>query len=66
MKFNFDFLYRKKYLDQNIIENTQLSRVLNTFDIVALGSSHLFFKLKLFNWSFIQLLEEKDFEIYKT
>ena len=38
MKFNFDFLYRKKYLDQNIIENTQLSRVLNTFDIVALGS----------------------------
>ena len=54
MKFNFDFLYRKKYLDQNIIENTQLSRVLNTFDIVALGSSHLFFKLKLFNLSFIQ------------
>jgi hypothetical protein len=43
MKFNFDFLYRKKFFDPHLIENTQLSRVLGVLDITALGSKIFYF-----------------------
>ncbi|CAF1049949.1 unnamed protein product [Brachionus calyciflorus] len=39
MKLNFHFFYRKKKFDQNSVETTNLSRVLNLFDLTALGVS---------------------------
>ncbi|RNA27609.1 high affinity cationic amino acid transporter 1-like isoform X1, partial [Brachionus plicatilis] len=39
MKFNFQFFYRKKKFDQNSLESTNLSRVLDLFDLTALGVS---------------------------
>lgn len=55
MKFNFDFLYRKKPLDANLIEDTKLSRVLGVLDITALGTlpnfvyySNLFLEIERF------------------
>ena len=34
---NYSFLYRKKKVDQSTLEETKLARVLNTFDLTALG-----------------------------
>ena len=47
MKFNFDFLYRKKFFDPHVLEDTQLSRVLGVWDITALGTKFfcLFYKV---------------------
>lgn len=38
MNIKFDFLNRKKKFQQDLIENTLLSRVLGLFDITALGT----------------------------
>ena len=38
MRVNLDFLYRKKKYDAASLENTNLSRVLNLSDLVALGN----------------------------
>jgi hypothetical protein len=37
MRVNLNFLYRKKKYDAASLENTNLSRVLNLSDLVALG-----------------------------
>ncbi len=34
---NFSFLYRKKRVDDDRLEETKLARVLNTLDLTALG-----------------------------
>jgi hypothetical protein len=34
---NFSFLYRKKKVDDDRLEETKLARVLNTLDLTALG-----------------------------
>ncbi len=37
MKVNWDFIYRKKKFDTVKLEQSQLSRVLNLFDLSTLG-----------------------------
>jgi cationic amino acid transporter 2 len=39
MRVNLSFLYRKKKYDNNSVESTNLHRVLNIFDLTALGVS---------------------------
>ncbi|CAF0761137.1 unnamed protein product [Brachionus calyciflorus] len=39
MPFTFDYIFRKKNLDNDLLEKTQLSRVLGLLDITALGIS---------------------------
>lgn len=38
MKFQLDFVFRKKTLQSMHISNSKLSRVMSVFDLTALGS----------------------------
>lgn len=38
MRVNWNFIYRKKKFDSIKLEQTQLSRVLNLFDLTTLGN----------------------------
>ena len=38
------FLYRKKRVDDERLEETKLARVLNTLDLTALGNIYFFLK----------------------
>jgi hypothetical protein len=41
MRVDFSFLYRKKQVDEDGVEETKLARVLNTLDLTALGTNTL-------------------------
>ena len=41
MRFNCDFFGRKKNVDSIAMEQSNLARVLNTFDLTILGTSFI-------------------------